>query len=326
MEVMATLGEEDPAPGIAAALLRSSRSFARSGARAYAEEDWDLFHLHLATAIEHLLKCVLAGASPLFIADHRGGFDTLLHLAGMGQRASSPATAVRTISVGEALDRVRRLLDPYQEPGREVRVLLDARNAIVHAGTTAQTDADVLLGESARYIGSLLGQAGTTSADFWGDLEGLVQTHMERRLTEIEGAYQRRLQAARDRFAELERRMEDEIETVRAAVEPSGASAEFSSFPAECPACDSRGVVFGTPSPNWEADWDVGDGMAYAAGAYVDSITLDGAVFDCRVCGLSLYGPLLDTAGIGNTFRHGIDFDLEAASDFFTRQLVEDDY
>lgn len=94
----------------------------------------------------------------------------------------------------------------------------------------------------------------------------------------------------------------------------------------ECPACESRGAVFGTPSPNWEADWDVSDGIAYAAGAYVDSITLDGAVFDCRVCGLSLFGPLLDTAGIGNTFRHNVDFDLEAASDFFTRQLMEEDY
>jgi hypothetical protein len=217
------------------------------------------------------------------------------------------------------------VLDPYQEPGTEVRVLLDARNAIVHVGASTKTEADVLLGESGRYIGFLLGHAGTTNAEYWGDLEDLVRTHMDRRLTEIEGSYERRLQSARDRFTDLSTRLEDGIDTLRAAVEPSGASVDFSSFPAECPACESIGSVHGLPSPNWEADWDVGDGMPYVAGAYVDSITLDAAAFECRVCGLGLYGALLDLAGIGNTFRHDVDFNLQDASDYFSRQNFDDD-
>lgn len=138
-----------PDQGVAATLRRSSQSFARSGTRAYADETWDVFHLHMATAIEQLVKCVLARINPLFIADDRGRFDTQLHLAGMGHRASSPATAIRTITVSEALDRVRRVLDPYQEPATEVRVLLDARNAAVHLGAATQTAADVVLAESA---------------------------------------------------------------------------------------------------------------------------------------------------------------------------------
>jgi hypothetical protein len=318
-------GQPDPGAGIAANLLRSSQAFARSGVRAYADEEWEVFHLHLATAIEQLVKSVLARANPLFIADARSGFDTLLRLSGMAHRASTPASAVRTVTATEALERVRRLLDPYQEPGAEVRILLETRNAIVHGGASAQTTADVLLGECARYIQFLLDHAGTTSAAYWGDLEDLVQTHMDRRLTEIEGAYQRRLQAARGRFAELSRRLEDEIEGLRTAVQPSGPSADFSSFPATCPACDSVGTVYGSPSPDWEADWDYGDGMAYVAGAYIDTITLDGAAFDCRVCGLSLYGPLLDSADIGTAFKHGDDFDLDAASDYFSRQYFDDD-
>ena len=313
--------------GIAADLLRKSQSFARSGVRAYAEEEWDVFHLHLATAIEQLVKSVLARANPLFIADPRGGFDTLLRLAGMPHRAAAPSPAMRTITATEALERIRRLLDPYQDPGTEVRVLLDTRNAIVHGGASTRSDADVLLGESARYIHFLLDHAGTTDGAYWGDLEALVQTHMDRRLTEIEGMYERRLQAARDRFADLSLRLQDEIDTLRAAVQPSGPSADFASFPVTCPACDSVGTVYGNPDPDWEADWDYGDGMAYIAGAYLDTISLYGASFDCRVCGLSLYGPLLDAAGIETTFKHDDDFDSSAASDYFARpHYDEDDY
>lgn len=317
-------GAEAPAD-IAAQLLRSSSTFARTGAAAYAAESWDVCYLHLATAVEHLVKAALARTNPLFVADQRGAFDSMLHLAGLSQRATTPISAMRTISVTEAMDRARRVIDPYQEPGTEVRLLLEARNGIVHAGANARVQADVVLAEAGRYIAALLPHVDSTEATYWGDFAELVRTHTERRLTEIEGAYQRRTQTARDRFADLTAAMDEvQLGAFVTALEPSAASVDYSAFPVQCPACESTGEVFGGPSPNWEPDWDVADGMAYAANAYVDSITLDNAAFQCRVCGLTLSGPMLELGGLGTTFSHKDSFDTSTASEFFTRQIMDD--
>ena len=72
---------------IAERLLASSTHFARSATTAYADEAWETFYLHLGTAVEHLIKAVLADANPSYIADPKAGFDSLLHLTGMGQKA-----------------------------------------------------------------------------------------------------------------------------------------------------------------------------------------------------------------------------------------------
>jgi hypothetical protein len=186
-------------------LVHSSRSFARSAVRSYTSEEWPLYYLHLATAVEHLVKGVLAGVNPLFIADTRGGFDSILHLAGMGDRARTPdfVTAVRTIPMREALERVARVVDKYKEPGTYVSVLLDARNGVVHAGHTANREDQAVLGDVATYVAPLLASLGMTESDYWGDAVGLVQEHAKRRLDEIEASFERRMRAAQDRFAAI---------------------------------------------------------------------------------------------------------------------------
>jgi hypothetical protein len=164
---------------------------------------WDIYYLHLATAVEHLVKGVLASVHPSFIADPRGDFDSLLHLTGMGHLARTPdfAGSVRTISVGEALRRVGRVVDGYQEPGDYVHVLLETRNGIVHAGYGVRQESEVVLGDVARYLAPLLVKAGMTDSAYWGDARDLVAQHADRRLNDIEAAYGRAIQAARDRYA-----------------------------------------------------------------------------------------------------------------------------
>ncbi len=139
---------------VSAGLLRSSSAFARSAIAAYVDESWDVFYLHLATAVEQLVKSALAQVHPSFIADTTGSFDSLLHLCGMGDRARTPdfVSAVRTISVTEALKRVGRVVDGYQEPGTLVYVLLDTRNEIVHAGHDTRQEGEAVLGDVARYV------------------------------------------------------------------------------------------------------------------------------------------------------------------------------
>jgi hypothetical protein len=138
---MTKFSDQDPREGgrdssVADNLIHSSRSFARSAMRAYTSEEWPLYYLHLATAVEHLVKGVLAGINPLFIADTRGGFDSILHLAGMGDRARTPdfVTAVRTIPMREALERVARIVDT-RSPGLTFRYCSTLETASSMQGT-----------------------------------------------------------------------------------------------------------------------------------------------------------------------------------------------
>lgn len=87
------------------------------------------------------------------------------------------------------------------------------------------------------------------------------------------------------------------------------------------------GVVRGEPVPDWEADYDVegSSGEGYVSGVYVDSITLDRPSFECRVCGLNLYGAILDLTAIDTTFKRDDDFVADDADTYFNRQLYDDD-
>jgi hypothetical protein len=325
------MAEVTPSTGepVADRLVLSSIDFAQSAVGAYCGESWEIFYLHLAIAIEQVLKAVLAAQHPSLIADARG-FDSLLHLCGLGHHAKTPefARAVRTITANEALDRVSRFVDDYQQPPARVRLLLEVRNAIAHAGHAERGEAEAVLGDTAEYVEQLLPALCLTGATFWGDSAELVSDHAKRRLNEREASYARRLQAAKERFARLSADMEPAaMEAVVAASEPAGPNDTFDAVPAACPACRHNGDLWGDPEPEWEADWDVSDGQAWSPGAYVSRIELQGAEFKCGVCGLSLGPSLLPFAGLERVSLTPNEYDIADATRYFERAFYdEEDY
>lgn len=174
--------DPDPIPGMTLArntdtapladrLLGSSRRFGQSAIRAYSEEEWPVFYLHLGTSLEHLAKSVLARAHPALLVDARAGntFDALLHLTGFGRRSHIPFGAVRTIGASEAVTRAAFLIDDYQPPSPLVLLLLRACNEVAHTGTDEAGEAEEILGDVGRYMEGLLGSQGIDGAGFWGD-------------------------------------------------------------------------------------------------------------------------------------------------------------
>jgi hypothetical protein len=315
-----------PGDTVAATLLRSSASFAQTAMAAYAIEDWGVFYLHLATAVELLAKGALAHANPAFIADGRH-FDSLLHLSGMGDRASSPqsVSAVRTITVTEALERVGRLLDGYQRAGPYVVTLLERRNAVAHLGQRPEGDEEGIVGDVGRYVPQLLTYVGQTPDLFWGRSVELVTEHTQRRITSIEALYHRQVQACRDRYLAWVGEIDERgLRPVLAALEPTGPSDDFTSFPIECPACGHLGTLHGDPEPEWEPDYDVADGEGYISGMYVGSINFQGHGFECKVCRLVL-DEGLEFAGLDSKVFRDDDYDVSHASSHFRRLEYEDE-
>ena len=294
---------------------------------AYADGDWEMFHLHLATAVEQLVKGVLACAHPALIADPTGSLDSLLHLCGLSQRARTPEwVAVRTISVTEALRRAPRIVDDYLPPPPEVITLLDSRNAIVHSGQNARQESEAILGAVARFVTPLLVAAAIDWAEYWGESSDLVADHAEMHLTDEEAMYQRQLLAARERYKTVLAMDNSARQAFLAAVEPAGSSEEFDSFPAVCPACGNLGMASGDPDPEWEADWDYGDGEAYVAGASVGHIRLRVADFRCPACQLTLDRQTLPAADMASITLDRNDYDVAHASYFFARGSDDHDY
>jgi hypothetical protein len=326
------MDEADPPSGalVGQRLLESSTFFARSAATAYSAESWDLFYLHLATAVEQLVKSTLAASHPSFIADTRASFDSLLHLCGFGDKAKTPdfVAAVRTITVSQALDRIGRLVDGYRPPSPRVLLLLEMRNGIVHTGHREMGGGEaVLVGDVARYVEQLLSTLGLSQADYWGDSAEMVAAHMRRRLSAIEASYQRRLQAAKERFAGLADRMDPAaLAAYVAAVTPTALGDHFDSALAPCPACGNEGEITGDPEPEWEPDWDFSDGQAWVSGMYVSKIQLQAHGFECRICGLTLGADELAFGGLGDVTLTDDDCDLSEAATFFERQAAEDDW
>jgi hypothetical protein len=317
---------------VAGRLLATSSSFARSAITAYLAGSWDVYYLHLATAVEHLVKGALATVHPSFIADPKADFDSLLHLSGMGNRAHAPdfVRAVRTIGVDEAMRRIARITDGYQEPGTYVSLLLQARNGIVHAGYGVRQEDEAVLGDVARYFAPILASVEKDAAEFWGDGYGLVEQHAQRRLNLLEAAYERALRAARDRFALRVRDMTQQaIGAFLAAVEPTGPTANFAAFPATCPACEHTGLLTGESEPDWAPDWDDADGQNYVAGMYVESITLRASRFECPACNLTLVDEELALADLDTQTFSSQAFDSQLAYVYFRRLEAEawyDDY
>lgn len=315
-------------PPLADELLDSSRRFAQSAVAAYSAESWDVFYLHLATALEHLAKSVLASADPVLIADSRSGFDTLLHLTGYGDRARIPefAGAVKTVGLSDALERVARLIDNYKLPGPGVVHLIGVRNSFVHAAQGGKMAAEQVLGDVAGYVEQLIRARGVDATAYWGETSELVADHREKRLDAIHASYRRRLQAAKDRYAATIGSMESPARTAFvAAVTPQGINADFSEIPRDCPACGNVGVLFvALAEPEWEPDWDYGDGQPYVAGMYVASIRIFGQEFECRACGIALDGPDLELAGMDDIALAAGDFETELARRAFERELMTD--
>lgn len=308
-------------------LLQRSKFFAQSAMVAYSSESWDVFYLHLAVSVELLAKAILARAHPSFISDPRASFDSLLHLSGFsGRTKKTESASVRTIDAREALARVGSFVDNYREPGLRVKALIEARNGIVHGGRPERVEADVVLGEVAQYLSQLLNVIGINGVEYWGASAEMVADHAELRLNAAEAAYARKLQAARNRLAELESSMtEESFALIVAAVAPPAAAPPYDAIPVECPACGHKGVLIGiAEAGDWEADYDSDGGIPYVDGVYVSTITFGAESFRCSVCQLQLYRDELDGPDLSYLTLTRDQYDLGEASDYFGRLAEED--
>jgi hypothetical protein len=285
-------------------LYSSAERFARSALRAFLQQDWPIFLLHASTALEQLTKAYLASLNQSLIA--ASDFDSLLHACGLGRHAQRPPRLMRTITVTTALERAGQLVPALKNLSKELGLLADVRNGVVHAGRVESSAAETVLVPFLKACDELLVAMGIARGHFWADLTEVVEARLSESAKAAEIRATEAVASARLEFEKRYAAMEPEVRGAVLKVILEGYRVEgHEQDLVNCPSCGEPALATGTVDVSWEADFDRDDfGETYIVGAYPSAVTFYPNRLECRTCGLRLDGlEELQAVGIERSWR-----------------------
>ena len=236
------------------AFYESAREFALSALEAHHAGNHRRVPLDAGTALEHLAKACLARRSPALLAELKGDSSIgsvigLLRIEGAG----GPAI-VRTVGLSGALARAG-LFVRSKAAKDDLRILVDMRNGIVHAGENAEVE-ERILAAFAQQADALLADLGRDREDFWRGQLPVVDALLKDASDKLAHRVDVRLAAA---AAMLERRKATEGDAVLSMLRALSESAPLTASQRlhRCPVCESFGIATGGHGVEWvPADWD----------------------------------------------------------------------
>ncbi len=291
--------------GHASRLLAGAEQFAQSSLQARLDHDSMVHLLHAATALELLAKAFLASLDGSLIAAK--DFDSLLHGCGESRHARTPASRMKTITMGEALMRVGQIEPAFRNHESSLLLLADIRNGVVHAGTLDNDSEEGVYVPFLRACELLIpGVSGATREELWGDFRETVDAHLSESAKQAEVHAVEAVAAARLAFDRHYEGMEGSAKAAAlAAIEGSYDVEKYEQSLTDCPACARQALTHGSYDVDWEAEGDVegSRGDAYIIGGY-PVVTYRPGYLTCRVCGLELDGEEeLEAAGVEKSWQ-----------------------
>ena len=241
----------------------------------------DLFPFYASLGMEFLARSALASVHPALLADPQDG-NNILYAFGF------PATARPTsIPAKTVFSRLKFVIEDFTEDDLVFCIRLsELRNQELHTGALAFTDYATgrWLASFYRVVQKIVLKFGFKLEDILGEAEA---THA---CTLISRAAQDVTKAVRERVGKIESKIsvlnENELVERRKAHEPTYTRIRQTSgivvLAHECPACDSKGFLFATPT---------GATPARLKGEEIVSQRIFWPTkFECRVCNLKLDG------------------------------------
>lgn len=291
-------------------LYESARRFGASAVQAFTDSEPEVFLLHAATSLEHLMKAVLATRHPSLIAGQ--DFDSLLHTVGLPQHARRPPQVMRTIGMREAIERCMQLVPALGPLGSHLALLMQVRNGLVHLGQLPAATVEGLLVPYLEASELLLEELGTDVSAFWGRHAETVESKLEEARQATRDRVAQAIQAAKKSFDQRFGQSDPEWreERLRLIVDSYDTS-DFEVQLTDCPACRTPALLEGILDVIYEPDFDYSDGRAWLPGVSIEDVTYFAEFFRCRACGLRLNGTdELTAAGI-DVFPPVPDYDPE---------------
>lgn len=262
------------------ALYNSAREFAGTALAAHHDQKYRRVAVDAGTALEHLAKACLAKRSPALLTELKGeaNFPSLLRLLGIA--AAEPPRQLRTVSLRDALARVKMLVTS-QAAEADLRMLVDMRDGTVHAAQGEQVE-ERLLAAFVQHADALVADLGRDRAEFWGGQLAVVDALLADATDKAAHRVGLRVAEAR---ANLQRRFgivePGDLEGIIDVLVPdsSGNLHTGAEEEAECPACGLPCSVYGAHFVEWKDDQD---------GSRVGTVWFRADELVCRFCGLNL--------------------------------------
>jgi hypothetical protein len=231
----------------------------------------------------------ILGQAPSLIAAEKD-FDSLLHACGLTAHTKTPLAEMRTITATVAIARSTQVVPELSNLNRQLKLLVDIRNGIVHLGLLEESETVEVLIAYLKASEYLLRAMGKLDSDFWGEMRGLVRTRLSESAEKSVILVAERIATAQ---LEFDRRYETQdpqtrerlLTTIEAGYRPR----KFDEQLVKCPVCSRMALVSGHHDVAWEADWDYSDGQSRIIGAY-PAVTFYPGALKCDVCGLRLAG------------------------------------
>jgi|SRR5262249_15448798 len=263
------------------AFIESAKEFAAGALEAHDTGNFRRVAVDAGTALEHLAKACLASRSSGLLAELRGegSFDSLCAL--LGYPGDIASTSVRTVSLRDALDRLKKLKVKSFASPKDVQTLIAMRDGTVHAARNDEVE-DQLVVAFVSHCNALLDDLKVPPAEFWAERLPIVEAlladsaskvgrRVAARIASARNRMERRARTAHPQVFELEAQLEKELEP----------EFDFSrQVPYDCPICQSVAVASGpwevkeTDKPNGEIQ------VRFTVEAFV-----------CARCGLRLESP-----------------------------------
>ena len=242
----------------------------------------DYFLINAAICVELLGKAFLAGFHPSLISND---FDSLLCLCGFRQHSKKSPDVIRTIGSREVLNRCIQILPKLKDYERELVLLADVRNGIVHLGEYDVSVSTMILDPYLKFVNAILDELKFPRGDFFGDFCTFATTRIQDSYDEIEAQVYEQFAKAK---VELENRFGGIDDATRAMLfQTIITSINYKANrdePYECPVCNCMGILSGDPEVmDWGVDYDR-DGNPDSTYPIVELLAYS---FECRVCGLS---------------------------------------
>ncbi|MBU1245186.1 hypothetical protein KJ612_18430 [Myxococcota bacterium] len=263
-----------------------------------------------ATAAELIGKSYLASIHPSLIVDMRD-FDSLLHVVGHGNRTQRSPTDIRTISATDVINRCIQLMPKLKDCQKELHLLAQIRNGIVHCGVYGPQPSDRIRVQYFKYIEILFKEWSIPVEEYFNEFYDLVNEALTDSTKSTRLAVREELLKAKvgyeARFIGTDANLE---QAILKAIAANQSLTKLEDEYAQCPACGNEGIAHGDYEVNWEFDYDR-DGNKECG---YPIVTLNATSFNCHFCGLLLQSSEeLEIAGIETQFKlEDID-----ASDFY---------
>jgi hypothetical protein len=277
----------DREPLMADQLRDSASQFARSAMQAFLDSETAIFLLHAATSLEHLAKSLLGSNHASLIA--ADDFDSLLHACGLHHHARRPPTRMRTVGMEEALKRCIQLVPSLSPLERDLDLLRQVRNGVVHLGQLDPGEVRSTLVPFLKACQLILTEMEIDTKSFWGPLTPEVEDRLAQSREEAETLAAAAVRAAKGTFRGRFQSMDDSWrKQVLTMIVESYELNNIERQLRDCPACSTKALLEGTIDVDYEVDFDYSDGQAWIAGAYPTEVIFIPKSFRCKACGLHL--------------------------------------